>query len=60
VDPLFEFALSVKAVSRELERWTNEAVRPLGVTAAQADALVVIGQAQPISLKDLGELLIAE
>lgn len=60
MDPLFEFALSVKAVQRELERWINEAVRPLGITAAQADALVVIGSAQPISLKDLGELLIAE
>lgn len=60
VDPLFEFALSVKAVQRELERWTNEALRPLGITAAQADALVVIGQAEPVSLKDLGDLLIAE
>jgi DNA-binding MarR family transcriptional regulator len=60
VDPLFEFALSVKAVQRELERWINEAMRPLGVTAAQADALLVIGQAQPVSLKELGELLIAE
>src|SRR4051794_37923464 len=35
-------------------------MRPLGLTGAQADALVVIGQAGPISLKDLGELLIAE
>jgi MarR family transcriptional regulator, organic hydroperoxide resistance regulator len=60
MDPLFEFALSVKAVQRELERWINEAMRPLGITAAQADALLVIGQAGPISLKDLGELLIAE
>jgi DNA-binding MarR family transcriptional regulator len=60
VDPLFELALSVKAIQRELERWMNEAVRPLGITAAQADALLVIGQAQPISLKELGELLIAE
>ena len=38
----------------------NDAMRPLGLTAAQADALVVIGQAGPLSLKDLGELLIAE
>jgi MarR family transcriptional regulator, organic hydroperoxide resistance regulator len=60
VDPLFEFALSVKAVQRELEHWINEAMRPLGITAAQADALVVIGSAEPISLKDLGDLLIAE
>lgn len=50
----------VKAGQRELERRTNDAMRPLGLTAAQADALVVIGQAGPLSLKELGELLIAE
>ena len=60
MDPLFEFALSVKAVERQLEHWMTEAMRPLGITPAQADALVVIGSAEPISLKDLGDLLIAE
>ena len=35
-------------------------MRPLGLTAPQADALVVIGQAEPLALKELGELLIAE
>jgi DNA-binding MarR family transcriptional regulator len=60
VDPLLELALLVKAGQRELERRMNDAMRPLGLTAAQADALVVIGQAEPLSLKDLGELLIAE
>jgi DNA-binding MarR family transcriptional regulator len=60
VDPLFEFALSLKAAQRELERVMNEALRPLGLTAAQADAIAVIGQAGPLALKDLGELLIAE
>src|SRR3954468_1299077 len=60
VDPLFEFALIVKAAQRELERRINAAMAPLGITAAQADALVVIGQAQPLALKELGELLIAE
>jgi DNA-binding MarR family transcriptional regulator len=60
VDPLFEFALSVKAIQRELERRINDAMSPLGLTAAQADALVVIGLAGPLSLKELGELLIAE
>jgi MarR family transcriptional regulator, organic hydroperoxide resistance regulator len=60
VDPLFEFALLLKAIQRELERRINEAMDPLGVTAAQADALIVIGQAEPLSLKDLGDLLIAE
>jgi DNA-binding MarR family transcriptional regulator len=52
--------LILKAIQRELERRTNEAMQPLGITAAQADALAVIGQAGPLSLKDLGDLLIAE
>jgi MarR family transcriptional regulator, organic hydroperoxide resistance regulator len=60
MDPLFEFALTVKAIQRELERRTNEAMAPLGLTGAQADALIVIGQAEPLALKELGGLLIAE
>lgn len=50
----------VKAAQRELERRSNDVMRPLGLTAAQADALTVIAQAGPLSLKALGELLIAE
>jgi MarR family transcriptional regulator, organic hydroperoxide resistance regulator len=60
VDQLLELALLMKAGQRELERRMNDAMRPLGLTAAQADALVVIAQAEPLSLKELGELLIAE
>ena len=57
---LFELALSVKAITRELERLANEAMRPLGLTGAQADALLVLERAGPLSLKELGEHLIAE
>ena len=60
MDPLLELAMSIKAAQRELERRQNEAMRPLGLTGAQADALVVIGQAGPLSLNELGDLLIAE
>jgi MarR family transcriptional regulator, organic hydroperoxide resistance regulator len=60
VDPLFELAITVKAAQRELEHVTNEAMRPLGVTGPQADAITVIAQSEPLSLKELGELLIAE
>jgi len=60
MDPLFELALTVKAAQRALEQLTNEAMKPLGVTGPQADAIIVIGQAEPLSLKELGELLIAE
>lgn len=60
MDPLFEFALAVKAGSRVFERMSEEAYRPLGITSAQADALTVLQQAGPLSLKELGSLLIAE
>ena len=60
IDPLYELALSVKAATRELDRRANDLMRPLGLTGPQADALYVIGKAQPLSLKELGELLIAE
>jgi DNA-binding MarR family transcriptional regulator len=60
VDELFELALTIKALQRELERQVSEAMAPLGITAAQADALVVIGQAEPLALKELGGLLVAE
>lgn len=60
IDPLFELALAIKAAQRELERLSNEAMWPLGLTGAQADALVVIEKAGHMSLKELGELVIAE
>jgi DNA-binding MarR family transcriptional regulator len=60
VDPLFELGLLIKAGQRDFEKRANDAMRPLGLTGAQADALTVIRQAGPLSLKELGELLIAE
>jgi DNA-binding MarR family transcriptional regulator len=60
MDPLFELGLLIKAGQRDFERRANDAMRPLGLTGAQADALTVIKQAGPLSLKELGELLIAE
>jgi MarR family transcriptional regulator, organic hydroperoxide resistance regulator len=60
VDPLFELGLLIKAGQRDFEKRANDAMRPLGLTGGQADALTVIRQAGPLSLKELGELLIAE
>jgi DNA-binding MarR family transcriptional regulator len=60
VDQMMQLALAVKALQRALEQGANEVMRPLGLTGAQADALNVLRHAGPISLKDLGELLIAE
>jgi DNA-binding MarR family transcriptional regulator len=55
-----EFAVAVKAVHREIERRMNDALRPLGVTAAQADVILALRQTGPLSLKELGDLLVAE
>jgi len=60
MDALLEFAMAVKAMHRELERANNEAMRPFGLTGPQADALVAIAISEPVSLKELGGLLIAE
>ena len=60
MEPLLELALVIKAAQRELERVTGEAMRPLGVTAQQADAIYVLGQTEPVSLRQLGAFLIAE
>ena len=60
MDALYEFALSVKAMERIFERLTNDAMRPLGVTSVQADAIYVLGASGPHSLKELGDLMIAE
>jgi MarR family transcriptional regulator, organic hydroperoxide resistance regulator len=60
VDPLFELVISIKAAQREIERRINDAMRPLGLTGPQSEALTVIGEAGPLSLKELGDLLIAE
>ncbi len=60
MDPVVELVLLVKAVHRDIERRINEAMQPMGLTSAQADAIQVIAQKQPLSLKELGGLLIAE
>ncbi len=60
MNQLLEFSLVVKATNVEMQRRFNEVLRPLGITAGQAEAIVVIGRSAPLSLKELGELLVAE
>src|SRR4029453_2618106 len=53
-------ALLVKAAYRAGMREVNAALADLRLTAAQAEALAVLAQAAPLSLNQLGGLLIAE
>lgn len=60
MDEVEELTLLIKAAQREGDRRVNAALRPLGLTAAQAEALMVLAAAEPLSLGELGDLLVAE
>jgi DNA-binding MarR family transcriptional regulator len=57
---LVELGEALKAAYREIDRRSNEALRPLGITSAQAEAVLIIGAREPLALRELGELVIAE
>jgi MarR family transcriptional regulator, organic hydroperoxide resistance regulator len=59
-EQVVELGQAVKAVTREIERRHNELLRASGITAPQAEALLTIHKLGPLSLKELGERLIAE
>jgi DNA-binding MarR family transcriptional regulator len=50
----------VLAVQREGNRQLAAALRPLGLTPSQGEAIRVVGDFAPLSLQDVGRLLICE
>jgi MarR family transcriptional regulator, organic hydroperoxide resistance regulator len=58
--PEEEAALLILAAQREGNRLMASALRPLGVTPAQAEVLQVLAHRQPLTLTGLGELLVCE
>jgi DNA-binding MarR family transcriptional regulator len=50
----------VLGAQREGNRWLANELRPLGLTPSQAEVLRVLGDAAPLSLSALGELLVCE
>jgi DNA-binding MarR family transcriptional regulator len=60
VDPIGEFGMLLRAASRDLDRRVNDIFRPLGLTIGQAEALIEIGLHGPLSLGELGNLILAE
>ncbi|MFD4602979.1 MarR family winged helix-turn-helix transcriptional regulator [Streptomyces sp. NPDC058464] len=60
MDAIEEFGLLLKALTRESDRRINDLLRPLGITASQAEALQLLDRYGPLSLGELGTLLIAE
>ncbi|MEV0401859.1 MarR family transcriptional regulator [Actinoallomurus sp. NPDC050550] len=60
MDAIEEFGLLLKAVTRETDRRINDLLRPLGITTSQAEALQLLDRYGPLSLGELGTLVIAE
>ena len=58
--PEEEAGLLILAAQREGNRLLATALRPLGVTPAQAEVLQVLADWQPLTLTRLGELLVCE
>ena len=55
-----ELRYLILAAQREGSRLFAEQIRPLGLTPAQAEALAVLHEAQPLSLIEVGERLVCE
>ena len=60
VRPSEELRYAILALQREGNRGLIAALRPLGVTPAQAEVVRVLDDYQPLTLAGLGELLICE
>jgi DNA-binding MarR family transcriptional regulator len=60
VHPAEEIRYLLLATQREGNRYFTDALRPLGLTPSQAEVLRVLQEYQPISLRDLGQLLVCE
>lgn len=60
MEPVEELRYLMLAVQREGNRTLTEALRPLGLTPAQGEVLRVLQEFQPLSLIELGDLLICE
>jgi DNA-binding MarR family transcriptional regulator len=60
MDEIEELGLLLRAAVREADRRVNELLRPVGITASQAEALQILARWGPMSLGELGDLLVAE
>lgn len=58
--PIEQLRYLILAAQREGNRFLAEALRPLGLTPSQAEALRVLQDWQPLALIELGSLLVCE
>ncbi|WP_020577417.1 MarR family winged helix-turn-helix transcriptional regulator [Actinopolymorpha alba] len=60
MDEVLEFVIAVKSAHREINRRFGEALRPLDVTVVQAEAILILSETGPLTVKQLGAHLVAE
>ncbi|MFJ6686768.1 MarR family winged helix-turn-helix transcriptional regulator [Streptomyces werraensis] len=60
MEPVEEVRYLVLAAQREGNRMLAQALRPLGITPAQAEVLRLLAERQPLTLSGLGALLVCE
>ena len=60
MEPVEELRYLVLAAQREGNRLFAEGLQPLGLTPAQAEALRVLEEWEPVALVELGSLLVCE
>jgi MarR family transcriptional regulator, organic hydroperoxide resistance regulator len=60
VTPVQELRYLILAAQREGNRQLAQALRPYGITPAQAEVLRLLEERQPLTLSGLGELLVCE
>lgn len=58
--PIEELRYLILAAQREGSRTFTELLKPLGVTTSQSEVLRVLQSRQPLSLAELGQLLVCE
>ena len=58
--PAEELRFLILAAQREGNRVLGQALKPLGITTAQAEVLRVLQDRQPLTLSGLGDLLVCE
>jgi MarR family transcriptional regulator, organic hydroperoxide resistance regulator len=60
VRPAAEIRYLVLAAQREGNRQLAEALKPLGLTPSQAEVVRLVADYQPLTMKELGRLLVCE
>jgi DNA-binding MarR family transcriptional regulator len=58
--PVRRLRFTILGLQRSGQRALSESLRPAGITPAQAEILSIVAEREPMTLRDLGQLLVCE